>query len=82
MLLATATVALATLLRDVPPGATEPLLGRYLFPGLVAQTAVLAAGVGYYWPGSGAALQRTARLSILGFHALFVATVFAPFVFK
>jgi hypothetical protein len=82
LLFATFCVALATLVRDLPPDAAEPLMGRYLYPGLVAQSAVLAAGLGYYWRWSVASLQQTARLSILGFHALFVATVFAPFVWK
>jgi hypothetical protein len=82
LLLAAFCVALATLVRDLPPDAAEPLFGRYLYPGLVAQSAVLAAGIGYYWRWGPATLQRTARVSIIGFHALFVATVFAPFLLK
>ena len=82
LLLAALSVALATLARDLPPDAAEPLMGRYLYPGLVAQTAVLAAGIGYYWRWGSASLQGTARLSIIGFHGLFVVSVFAPFILK
>ena len=82
LLFATVVVALATVLRDVPPDAAEQLYGRYLYPGLVAQTAVLAAGVGYFWRWGPARLRMAARTSIVGFHAAFLATVFVPFLLK
>jgi hypothetical protein len=82
LLLAAVVVGLATILRDLPPTAAEPLFGRYLYPALVAQTAVLAAGLGYYWRWSVTGLRNAARASIIGMHGLFLATVFLPFVLK
>jgi hypothetical protein len=82
LLFAAFCAVLAIVVRDLPPDAAEPLMGRYLYPGLVAQSALLAAGAGYYWRWGATSLQRTARASIIGFHVLFVATVFAPFVLK
>jgi len=82
LVLATVVVALATLTKELPPDAAEQLYGRYLYPGLVAQTAVLAAGIGYFWRWGATTFRRAARASIVGFHAFFVATVFAPFLLK
>jgi hypothetical protein len=82
LVVATVVVALATLSKELPPDAAEQLYGRYLYPGLVAQTAVLAAGIGYFWRWGATTVRGAARASIVGFHALFVATVFAPFLLK
>jgi hypothetical protein len=82
LLLAAAAMGLATIVRDLPPTAAEPLFGRYLYPALVAQTVVLAAGAGYYWRWSVTGLRNAAWASIVGMHALFLATVFLPFLLK
>jgi hypothetical protein len=82
LLAATVVVALATLTKELPPDAAEQLYGRYLYPGLVAQTAVLAAGVGWFWRWGSSSLRSAARASIGAFHVVFVATVFAPFLLK
>lgn len=82
LLLAACVVALAALAKELPPDAAEQLYGRYLYPGLAAQTAVLAAGIGYFWRWGEASLRQASRASIAGFHALFLTTVFVPFLLK
>jgi hypothetical protein len=75
-------VGIAAVLQTVPPAEVEPASGRYLFPALVAFTAVATAGWRHLWPWSSRTFRRAARLSIPAMHALFVAILVVPFLLK
>ncbi|MBV8161885.1 MAG: hypothetical protein JO265_13255 [Acidimicrobiia bacterium] len=74
------SVSAAAVLQAVPPTDVEVISGRYLFPGMVAFTLVLAAGWRHLWPGSGRAYVTAARLAIPVMHAAFVAILVAPYL--
>jgi hypothetical protein len=72
------TVAVA--FRNLPP--TEPGIvhGRYLYPGVAAFAAILAAGWAHLWPRSERAFNYATRAAVPVMHALFLGLVFVPFV--
>jgi len=81
VVVAGAVVAVAAVvLRNMPPDDSAVVSGRYLFPGLVAITAVLAAGWRQLWPNDDRSFRRLTRLLVPAMHALFIAFVLVPFL--
>src|SRR5204863_1707946 len=83
LLLFSATLmTVAVVFRDMPPDEAAVVSGRYLFPGLVAFVAVLAAGWGHLFPGSDADFRILTRFAVPVIQGLFVALVFIPWLLK
>jgi len=73
-------MTLAVALRNLPPTEPGVVNGRYLFPGLVAFVALLAAGWGHLWPGDERHFRAAARFFVVVMQGLFIGFVFVPFL--
>ena len=81
LLLVTATVMTAAVLfRNVPPDGPGVISGRYLFPGMVGFTTVLAAGWRHLWRGDDRSFRTLTRLLVPAMHGIFLGLVFVPFL--
>ena len=72
------TVAVA--FRNLPPDDPGIIHGRYLYPGIAAFVAILAAGWAHLWPNSERGFRVVTRAAVPVMHGLFLALVFVPFL--
>jgi hypothetical protein len=79
MILAVLFGVFAVVVRGIPPTERELLSGRYLFPGIVAISIVLAAGWRWILNPSDRGFRAVTRWFAVATHLAFIVLVFIPF---